>query len=113
MRHFALIALLSVPGLAACGKNPLGPSASNATPLAKSSLAAPLSSAPSASAPSASAPTSGALASPAAGAAVSTSPAAPAPSDGSDCVQEGENIDSQCGSQGEDGTPDGAPETPD
>jgi len=116
MRHVALFTLLTVAGLAACNKNPLGPTqASSATPLAKSSAAAPLSSAPSATAPSATAPSAAAPSG-----ALPTSPAAASASDASDCVQEGENTD-QCGSQVEDGTPftdapatpeTGTPETP-
>ena len=103
MKYVALFTLLTVAGAAACNQNPLSPTQASASkPLAAPSGAVPAAGGASTSAPSASAPA----------AAVPSSPAAAAPTDGSDCVQEGENTD-QCGSQVEDGTPDsGAPETP-
>jgi hypothetical protein len=118
MRHFALTALLSVAGLAACGKDPLGPSASTATPLAKSIAAAPISSAPRATAPSATAPSaaapSAAVPTNHTAAAAAQPPAAASATDGSDCVQTAES-EGECGSQVGDvgGPPDtGTPETP-
>ena len=118
MKHVALFTLLSLAGAAACSQNPLGPTAASASKtLAAPSAALPAkgsvsTSAPSASAPSASAPSASAPSSAAPAAAVPATKAAATPSDGSDCVQDGENA-GECGSQVTDGTPDtGVPETP-
>ena len=95
MKHVALFTLLGLAGAAACSQNPLGPTAASASKtLGAGSV--------STSAPSSAAPA----------AAVPATKAAATPTDGSDCVQDGENS-GECGSQAVDGTPDtGGPETP-
>ena len=99
MKPITLFTLLTVAGAAACNQSPLSPTQSSASkPLSAPSAAAPASGGASSTAPSSSGPSAAA-------------PAAAAPTDGSDCVQEGENT-GQCGSQVEDGLPDGTPETP-
>jgi hypothetical protein len=95
MRHLTLITLLTTAGLLACSSSPLGPSQATTG----ATMAAP--------AGSIVAPTG--LASAPGG--TTAAPTATPPAPGSDCVQDGENIDTACGDQT---TPDGTgtPETP-